>query len=97
MALLHTVILPAFQEQYDQLQRQLQHTMSREAGLQAEVDAYKLEHTQLLTANAQLMEQCTGLNKEVQVRPDPRRWSGGTSNTVDAVVLILTRLQLAWV
>lgn len=56
------------QEQYDQLQRQLQHVTSREAGLQAEVDAYQLEHSQLLAANTQLMTQCTGLNKEVQVR-----------------------------
>jgi len=71
MASLHAVTLPVFQEQYDQLQRQLHHTTSREAGLQAEVDAYKLEHTQLLAANAQLVGQCTGLNKEVQVRLDP--------------------------
>jgi hypothetical protein len=56
------------QEQYDQLQRQLQHATSREVGLQSEVDAYKLEHTQLLAANTQLMAQCTGLNREVQVR-----------------------------
>lgn len=50
------------------MQRQLQHITAREAGLQAEVVAYKLEHTQLLAANKQLMAQCTGLNREVQVR-----------------------------
>jgi hypothetical protein len=55
------------QEQYDQLQRQLQHAVAREAGLQAEVDANKLEQTQLLAANAQLMAQCTGLQREMQV------------------------------
>jgi hypothetical protein len=55
------------QEQYDQLQRQLQHAVSRETGLQAEVDANKLEQSQLLSANAQLMSQCTALQKEMQV------------------------------
>jgi uncharacterized protein (DUF3084 family) len=73
------------QEQYDQLQRQLQHITTREAGLQAEVDAYKLEHTQLLAANTQLMAQCTSLNKEVQVRTnlapyDPCSWHAHASS-----------------
>lgn len=56
------------QEQYDQLQRQLQHVTAWEAGLQAEVEACQLEHSQLLAANTQLIAQCAGLNKEVQVR-----------------------------
>jgi hypothetical protein len=55
------------QEQLDQLQRQLAHVTAREAGLQAEVDAYQLEHSQLLAANTQLVAQCTNLNREVQV------------------------------
>lgn len=62
-----TCVCAGLQEHHDQLQRQLQHITTREAGLQAEVDAYKLEHTQLLAANTQLMAQCTSLNKEVQV------------------------------
>lgn len=65
-------LLPCYlQEQFDQLQRQLQHATAREAGLQVEVEAYKLEHSQLLAANTQLMGQCTELNKELQVTHGP--------------------------
>lgn len=65
--LVNTCVWCRVQEQHDQLQRQLAHVSAREAGLQAEVDAYQLEHSQLLAANTQLVAQCTGLNREVQV------------------------------
>lgn len=65
--LVNTCVCCPVQEQYDQLQRQLAHVSARVAGLQAEVDAYQLEHSQLLAANTQLVAQCTGLNREVQV------------------------------
>jgi hypothetical protein len=55
------------QEQHDQLQRQLGQAVGRETVMAAEVEAYKLEHSQLLTANSQLVAQCTTLNNQVQV------------------------------
>jgi signal transduction protein with GAF and PtsI domain len=55
------------QEQHDQLQRQQQQAVAREAELRASLDTYKTEHMQLLTANAQLVEKCQSLNKRVQV------------------------------
>jgi hypothetical protein len=56
------------QEQHDQLQRQQQQAVAREAELRASLDTYKTEHMQLLNANAQLVEKCQTLNKRVQVR-----------------------------
>lgn len=64
------------QEQHDQLKRQLQQAVTREAELRGSLDTYKTEHMQLLTANAQLVEKCQGLNRRVQVSctKDACRW-----------------------
>jgi hypothetical protein len=55
------------QEQHDQLQRQMGEAVSREAAMAGEVEAYKVEHTQLLAANAQLVMQRGTLMAQLQV------------------------------
>lgn len=55
------------QEQHDQLQRQLQQEFARESELRASLDTYKVEHMQLLAANAQLVEKFQDLNNKLQV------------------------------
>lgn len=56
------------QEQHDQLQRQFQQAIAREADVRSSLETYKTEHMQLLAANAQLVGKCQELNKKVQVR-----------------------------
>lgn len=60
-------VVLGMQEQYDQLQRQMQQAIAREGELRTGLDTDKTEHMELLTANAQLVEKCQSLSKKVQV------------------------------